>query len=151
MRRETEADDLEKMSFDGERSIYRLCDQSPINGRQRRDVKREKEREERGVAEMDQNLARYKRERGKCQPAAREMREEEARLDQLHTGYMEQAEEAERKAILADEEAARLERGAGPAGTAEPAEKKARSGNGGRGKGRERGRGSKSREGKWTS
>ena len=40
MRRETEADDLEKMSFDGERNIYWLCEQLLINGRQRGDVQR---------------------------------------------------------------------------------------------------------------
>ena len=80
----------------------------------RGDVQREREREERRVAEISQNLERYKREIGNCQTAAREMRDEEARLDQLHTRYMEVAEEAERKARVAEEEAARLEREAEP-------------------------------------
>ena len=51
------------MSFDGERNIHCLFDQLLVNGRQRGDVQREKEREERRVAEMAQNLARYKRGR----------------------------------------------------------------------------------------
>ena len=37
----------------------------------RGDVQREKEREERRVAEISQNLERYKREIGNCQTAAR--------------------------------------------------------------------------------
>ena len=43
------------------------------------------------------------------------MRDEEARLERLHDRYMEEAEKAERQARLAEEEAARLEREAGPA------------------------------------
>ena len=42
------------------------------------------------------------------------MRDEEARLDQLHDRYMQEAEKSERKAILADNEATRLEREARP-------------------------------------
>ena len=37
----------------------------------RGDVQREKEREERRVAEISQNVERYKREIGNCQTAAR--------------------------------------------------------------------------------
>ena len=59
------------------------------------------------MAEISQNLARYKREIGNCQTAAREMRVEEARLNDLHDRYLEMAERAERKAIVAEEEAAR--------------------------------------------
>ena len=44
---------------------------------------------------------------GNCQTAAREMRDEEGRLNDLHDEYLGQAEEAERQAILAEEEAAR--------------------------------------------
>ena len=73
----------------------------------RGDVQREKEREERRVAEISQNLERYKREIGNCQTAAREMRDEEARLNDLHDRYLEEAEKAERQAIVAEEEAAR--------------------------------------------
>ena len=73
----------------------------------RGDVQREKEREERRVAEISQNLARYKREIGNCQTAAREMRDEEGRLNDLHDRYLEMAEKAERQAIVAEEEAAR--------------------------------------------
>ena len=50
----------------------------------RGDVKRDKEREEARVAEISQNLERYKREIGNCQTAAREMRDEEGRLVKLH-------------------------------------------------------------------
>ena len=39
---------------------------------QRGDVQKEREREEARVAEMAQNLERYKREVGKCQVTARE-------------------------------------------------------------------------------
>ena len=73
----------------------------------RGDVQREKEREERRVAEISQNLERYKREIGNCQTAAREMRDEEARLNDLHDRYMDEADKAERQARVADEEAAR--------------------------------------------
>ena len=59
------------------------------------------------MAEISQNLARYKREIGNCQTAAREMRVEEARLNDLHDRYLEEAEKAERQAIVAEEEAAR--------------------------------------------
>ena len=113
------------MAADGERNIHRLCQKLLVNGRQKGDVKREKEREERRVAEIAQNPERYKREIGNCQTAASEMREEEARLDRLHGRYMEAAVEAERKASLEEVEAARLERDAGkalPAGPAEPAD-----------------------------
>ena len=59
------------------------------------------------MAEVSQNLERYKREIGNCQTAAREMRAEEARLNDLHDEYMEEAEKAERQARVAEEEAAR--------------------------------------------
>ena len=39
------------------------------------------------------------------------MREEEVRMDLLHEKYMEEAENAVRQARVAEEEAARLERG----------------------------------------
>ena len=73
----------------------------------RGDVKRDKEREEARVAEISQNLERYKREIGNCQTAAREMRYEEGRLERLHDQYLEEAEKAERQARVAEEEAAR--------------------------------------------
>ena len=73
----------------------------------RGDVQREREREEKRVAEISQNLERYKREIGNCQTASREMRDEEGRLERLHDRYMEEAEKAERQARVAEEEAAR--------------------------------------------
>ena len=76
---------------------------------------REREREQRRVAALSETLGRYKREIGNCQTAAREMRDEEARLERLHDRYLEEAEKAERQARVAEEEAARLEREAGPA------------------------------------
>ena len=77
-------------------------------------MQREREREEMRVSEISQNLERYKREIGNCQTAAREMRDEEARLERIYDRYMEEAEKAERQARVAEEEAARLEREAGP-------------------------------------
>ena len=76
----------------------------------RGDVQREREREEQRVAEVSQNLERYKREIGNCQTAAREIRQEEARLAEQHDRFMEEAEQALRQARLAEEEAARLEK-----------------------------------------
>ena len=73
----------------------------------RGDVLKEKEREERRVAEVSLNLARYKREVGNCYTAAMEKREQEARLDALHDQYLEEAEEAERQAMVAEEEVKR--------------------------------------------
>ena len=70
-------------------------------------MQREREREERRVAEISQNLERYKREIGNCQTASREMRAEEARMECLHYRYLEEAERAERQATVAEEEAAR--------------------------------------------
>ena len=46
------------------------------------------------------------------------MRQEEARLDDLHDVYMAEAIKAERQARIAEEEAERLEREAGPISTA---------------------------------
>ena len=73
----------------------------------RGDVQREKEREERRVAEVSLNLARYKWEIGNCHTAAREKRDEAARLDDLHDQYMEEAANAERQAMVAEEEVIR--------------------------------------------
>ena len=73
----------------------------------RGDVLKEKEREERRVAELSLNLARYKREVANCYTAAREKRDQEARLEALHDQYLEEAEEAERQAMVAEEEVKR--------------------------------------------
>jgi hypothetical protein len=73
----------------------------------RGDVLKEKEREERRVAELALNLARYKREVANCYTAAREKRDQEARLEALHDQYLEEAEEAERQAMVAEEEVKR--------------------------------------------
>ena len=62
MRKEREADDLEILAVDGERNIHRLCDQLLVNGRQRGDVQRKLEREERRVAEISLTLDMYNRE-----------------------------------------------------------------------------------------
>ena len=61
------------------------------------------------MAEVSQNLERYKREIGNCQTAAREIRQEEARLAEQHDKFMEESERALRQARLAEEEAARWE------------------------------------------
>ena len=52
---------------------------------------------------------------GNCQTASTKMVTEEGSLDALHNRYVESAEEAERKASLAEAEAARLEWEAGSA------------------------------------
>ena len=70
-------------------------------------MQRDKEREEKRVAEISLNLERYKREIGNCQTASREMRQEEARLESLHDRYLEEAEKAERQAAMAEQEAER--------------------------------------------
>ena len=70
-------------------------------------MQRDKEREEKRVEEISQNLERYKREIGNCQTASREMRQEEARLESLHDRYLEEAEKAERQAAMAEQEAER--------------------------------------------
>ena len=59
------------------------------------------------MAEISQNLERYKREIGNCQTASRQMRDEEARMNDLHDRYLEEADKAERQARVAEEEAAR--------------------------------------------
>ena len=103
---------------------------------QRGDVQREREREEARVAEMAQNLQRYKREVGECRgqrrpdlsavfdinciaancrTAARSLRAEEERLDHEAAEKEEQARRLEQEAASLDQEAARLEREAGPA------------------------------------
>ena len=61
----------------------------------RGDVEREREREERRVAEISQNLERYKREVGNCQTASREMRDEEARLESKQREAMQREREAQ--------------------------------------------------------
>ena len=59
-----------------------------MNGRLRGDVQREREREERRVAEISLNLESYKREIQNFQTAAREMRVEEERLERLYDAFM---------------------------------------------------------------
>jgi len=114
MVKERDASDLEKLAHDGERNIHRLCDQLLVNGRQRGDVQRDREREEARVAEMAQNLERYKREVANCLTAARSLRAEEERLDHEAAEKEEQARRLEQEATSLDQEAARLEREAGP-------------------------------------
>ena len=87
------------------------------------------------MAEMAQNLERYKREVGGCHvtargqtchqcltliaanclTAARSLRAEEERLDHEAAEKEEQARRLEQEATSLDQEAARLEREAGPA------------------------------------
>ena len=67
-----------------------------MNGRLRGDVQREREREERRVAEISLNLESYKREIQNFQTAAREMRVEEERLERLYDAFMEAGGETRR-------------------------------------------------------
>lgn len=66
LQKEREADDLKSLAADGERNIHRLCDQMLENGRKRADVEREKEKEELVVAQLANDLQRYKREKEVC-------------------------------------------------------------------------------------
>ena len=67
----------------------------------------ERKRDEDRVAEMSQNLARYKREVENCQTAARNLREEEARYDREAGDKLEKAEKLEAEARQLDQEATR--------------------------------------------
>ena len=50
--KERVANDLDRLAIEGERNIHRLCDKVLVMGRQRADVKAEKEREEAKVADL---------------------------------------------------------------------------------------------------
>ena len=59
------------------------------------------------MAEISQNLERYRRESGNCHTAARDMRVAAQSLDDRNAQHFDEAAEAERLAIVAEEEAAR--------------------------------------------
>jgi len=108
--KERDARDLEKLASEGEKNIQRLADQLLANARQKQDVERERTIEESRVSEIAQNLERYKREIGNCQTAARQLRDEEARLDNEAYQKFKMAEKAEAAAKQLEQEAERLER-----------------------------------------
>ena len=109
MEKEREAEDLEKMAVQTERNVLRLCDDLVNDGRQRGMVERDRNLEERRVAEMAEKLAVYKREVANCETTARVMREEEARLENVYNRLEDEALEADRVADMAEEEARKLE------------------------------------------
>ena len=109
MQKDREAEDLEKMAVETERNVLRLCESLVNNGRQRGMVERDRDLEERRVAEVAEKLAVYKREVGNCETTARVMREEEARLESVYNRLEDEALEADRVADMAEEEARRLE------------------------------------------
>ena len=72
-------------------------------------IERDRDIEERRRDEMAEKLAVYKREVANCESTARLMRDEEARLEEIYYRLEEEAEEADRVADIADEEARELE------------------------------------------
>ena len=78
-----------------------------VNGRARSEAEQDRKREEDKVAEMAQNLETYKREIQNCLTAARNLREEEARLDREAEEKEEKADRLEMEAKRLDEEAVR--------------------------------------------
>jgi len=108
--KEREANDLQRLVTEGDRNIQRMCDQMLVNGRARSEAEQDRKREEDKVAEMAQNLETYKREIQNCLTAARNLREEEARLDREAGEKEEKADRLEMEAKRLDEEAVRLER-----------------------------------------
>jgi len=108
--KEREANDLQRLVTEGDRNIQRMCDQMLVNGRARAEAEQDRKREEDKVAEMAQNLETYKREIQNCLTAARNLREEEARLDREAGEKEEKADRLEMEAKRLDEEAVRLER-----------------------------------------
>merc|ERR1719410_483058 len=108
--KEREANDLQRLVTEGDRNIQRMCDQMLVNGRARADAEQDRRTEEQKVADMAQNLERYKREIGNCLTAARNLREEEARLNREAGDKEEKADRLEMEARRLEEEAARSER-----------------------------------------
>ena len=92
---------------EGDRNINRMYNQMLENGQARENALQLLRREEEKVADMAQNLERYKREIGNCQTAARNLREEEARLDREAGDKEEKADRLEMEAKRLEEEAAR--------------------------------------------
>ena len=109
MQKDKDAADLEQQARETERNVHWLCDALLYNGRQRGMVERDRDIEERRRNEMAEKLAVYKREVGNCETTARVMRDEEARLEDICYRLEEEAEEADRAAAIADEEAEELE------------------------------------------
>ena len=72
-------------------------------------MKRAIERDQDRVAHISQNLHRYKKEIGNLQTAAKQMSDEEARLERLHDQYNEAADKADEEAEMAKEQADRLD------------------------------------------
>jgi len=62
MQKERDAENLERQAVETERNVHRLCDALLYNGRQRGMVERDRDIEERRVAEMAEKLSVYKRE-----------------------------------------------------------------------------------------
>ena len=109
MRKDRESEEHDRSATEGERNVHRLCDSLLANGRMRSEVEREKEREEKRVAEMGEKLKTYKIEVANCEYLSRRLRDEEARLESVYNTLDEEADEAERIAVLAEHEAYKLE------------------------------------------
>ena len=109
MRREQDAEDSERNATEGEMNVGQLCDLLLAQGRERDVVQQDRLLEERRVAEMAEKLATYKREVANCETASREMRQDEARFEQMVYKLEEEAEKATKVAEVAEQEANRLE------------------------------------------
>merc|ERR1712181_50944 len=107
MKKDSDAEDLERQAVETERNVHRLCDSLLYNGRQRGMIERDRDIDERRRNEMGEKLALYKREVANCETTARLMREEGARLEEVYNRLEEEADRADLVAAIAGEEAQR--------------------------------------------
>ena len=105
-----ESKDLEDLAQDGERNIWKLCQQMAELSRQRADLSRTKEHLEQNVASIAVNLRAYKLKKEAEASAAKMLREEVRRYEELCRRAEIEADKAEAEAEKAAQEAARLRR-----------------------------------------
>ena len=109
MRKDREAEELNRSAFEGERNVHILCDQLLDQGRTRSEIEREKEKEESKVSTLAEKLNTYKIEIANCEYLSRKLIDEEGRLDQECNRLNEEAEVAEHAALVAEQEANKIE------------------------------------------
>ena len=110
MRMDREAEESDRRAIEGEQNVHRLCNQLLVQGMVRGTLEREKEEEEKKVAALAEKLRTYKIEAANCEYLSRKLRDEEARLDQECYRLTGEAEEAERAALQAEQEANKIEK-----------------------------------------
>ena len=110
MRMDREAEESDRRAIEGEHNVHRLCNQLLVQGMVRGTLEREKEEEEKKVAELAEKLRTYKIEAANCEYLSLKRRGEEARLDQEWYQLTAEAEEAEQAALQAEQEANRIEK-----------------------------------------